>query len=270
MARQAGEKAHVWWVVGRSQPLAAAMVLDTPGRAGMLFYSSPAAPGVSRAAAVQVIGEISRDAICRGAAFVQATVYPSNRKLIRTLTDAGLTHLADLADMRLDFDLSTPARPAEPSPWVWRGYNQFTHEQLGEVILATYGESLDCPRLKGLRSGTQIVAGHRNTGVFSSATWWIIDAPDGTPAGCLLLNDVAGQRTTNIVYLGAVPAFRRQGLARAMLAHAQSIARAAGQLALTLAVDTRNTPAHQAYLQAGFIHVSKRVVYALCAKREEA
>ncbi|MCK4601123.1 MAG: GNAT family N-acetyltransferase, partial [Phycisphaerae bacterium] len=163
---------------------------------------------------------------------------------------------------------SVPAPPAEPPPWQWRDYEHFTEAQLGEVILATYEQSLDCPLLKGLRTGEEIVAGHRTTGVFCPGAWWIVDTSDGAPAGCILANDVADERTVNVVYLGVVPACRGQGLAAAMLQHARSIARARGKLALTLAVDTRNTYAHRVYVRAGFVPVARRGAYAACATVE--
>jgi len=244
------------------------MVLLAPGRTAMLFYSPPTAPGVSRSALAELVAAICRDAIARGAAFVQAVVHPSATKDIRMLANAGLSHLADLVDMRLDFDLSVPAPQAEPPPWRWRDYEHFNEAQLGEVILATYEQSLDCPLLKGLRTGEEIVASHRTTGVFCPGAWWIVDTPTGAPAGCLLVNDIVDERTANVVYLGVVPACRGKGLAAAMLQHAQSIARARGKLALTLAVDTRNTYAHTVYVREGFVHVARRGAYAACATVE--
>ena len=265
MARKAGHTIRFWRARRSRRALAAAMVLDTPGRAGMLFYSPPSAPGVSRSALVRLVRTITHDAIAHGAAFVQTTVNPSSKKDPRTLTDAGMVHLADLIDMRLDFDLSVPPPPPEPTPWRWRDYEHFTEAQLGDAILATYEQSLDCPLLKGLRSGADIVAGHRTTGVFSPTTWWIVDAPDGGPAGCLLVNDVANERIANIVYLGVLPASRGLGLGRTMLRHAQSVARQRDKLALTLAVDTRNTYAHNTYLREGFVQTFRRTVYVACA-----
>ncbi len=261
MVEQAGEKARLWWAMGKRQVLAVAMVLDRPGQAGMLFYSPPSASGVKTDALIELIAGITRESIARGDAFVQATLLPSATRDIRILADAGMAHLADLADMRLDFDLSSPAPEACPSPWQWRDHDHFTRRQLGQVILASYEQSLDCPLLKGLRTSAQVIAGHRATGVFSPTTWYLAGAADGTPAGCVLMNDVTAERAASIVYLGVVPEFRRQGLATAMVTHAQAIARSRHQLALTLAVDTRNTHARQAYLQAGFVQTVGRCVY---------
>ena len=269
-AHSAGDRARLWWAFRGRHVRAVAMVLDTPGRASLLYYSPPTAPGVGKSALAGLVEAISRDAIDRGAAFVQAAVHPSATKDIRMLTEAGLSHLADLVDMRLDFDLSVPAPPAEPPAWRWHPYEQITEAQLAEVVLATYERSLDCPRLRGLRTGEQVLAGHRATGVFCPAGWCIAYAPDGTPAGCLLVNDVADERASNVVYLGVVPACRGQGLAAAMLRRAESVARARDKLAITLAVDTRNTYAHSVYLRAGFVQVAERSVYAACAPAKNA
>jgi len=268
MARSAGEKVLFRRAMRHGRMSAAAMILDTPGRVGMLFYSSLSAPGVNRRDLVALLADIVSGAIGRGMAFVQATTSPSARKGPRLLKDAGMAHLADFIDMRCDFDLSIPPPHAEPPPWRWRDYSHFTETQLAEVILATYEQSLDCPMLKGLRSGAEIVAGHRATGVFCPSTWWLVETPEGNSAGCLLMNDVTNEAAANIVYLGVVPACRGRRLATAMLQHAKSVARKRGKLALTLSVDTRNTYALNAYLSSGFVHVSRRVIHVACAKAE--
>lgn len=48
------------------------------------------------------------------------------------------------------------------------------------------------------------------------------------------------------------PDFRRQGLGKAALAHAQSLARAAHCKTLHLEVDPQNRPAHALYVKSGF------------------
>jgi len=100
--------------------------------------------------------------------------------------------------------------------------------------------------------------------VFFPGGWWLAACPNDTPAGCLLANDAADERAVNIVYLGVVPACRGQGLGAAMLRQAESVARRRGKLALTLAVDARNTYAQRLYVRAGFVQVARRVVYAAC------
>ena len=59
----------------------------------------------------------------------------------------------------------------------------------------------------------------------------------------------------------SIPAARRRGFARALLAHAERLAVAAGCHTIHLEVDARNAPALACYAEAGFREVGRRPGY---------
>lgn len=66
-----------------------------------------------------------------------------------------------------------------------------------------------------------------------------------------------------ILNVGVVPAARRQGLGRALLAGAEDLARALGTQRIFLEVATDNTPARALYAAAGYTQVGQRPAYYL-------
>ncbi|MCZ7574681.1 MAG: GNAT family N-acetyltransferase [Ardenticatenaceae bacterium] len=61
-----------------------------------------------------------------------------------------------------------------------------------------------------------------------------------------------GRQTCHVNDIGVVPAYRRQGLARRLMAFAEERARARSLTAMTLAVTVRNQPAVTLYLSLGY------------------
>jgi len=118
--------------------------------------------------------------------------------------------------------------------------------ELEDVIRRSYECSGDCPGLAGVREIDDVIAGHRASGLFSPESWWIVRL-DGRSAGCLLLNESLAGGDGEVVYVGVVPEFRRQGLATAMLRQAISHARRVGWRRLALAADATNLPAIRLY-----------------------
>jgi len=166
-----------------------------------------------------------------------------------------------LVNMVLDFDLSVPPPSAFPPPWKWRNHHDFSDEELIGVIHATYENSLDCPLLKGLRSGEDIIAAHKSSGKYTPNAWWLADTPDGEPAGCLLVNDQPREKAANIVYLGVTTPHRGKGLGRKMTQHAIAITRRRNLLSLTLAVDSQNIYAVNIYESEGFVKTTQRIAH---------
>ncbi len=263
-AGRAVDSQRVWWAVDR-QCVAAAMVLDYPGRSGFLFYSPVTCPGVSRPAVVELARSISADAVANGLYFVQVILQPQCRTEIETLTEAGYRPLAELLYMRLALPPGRSAGAGRDG-LQWRSFGQFTEQELGEMIRATYVDSLDCPQLAGLRSMDDVIAAHKVSGTFCPDSWWIVHR-DGQPAGCILVNDSRSGGASDIVYMGVHWQHRRSGLAAAMLEHAALDAARRGRQSLTLAVDLRNQPALRVYRRMGFEGSESRLAYAFFADR---
>ncbi|MHC4563190.1 MAG: GNAT family N-acetyltransferase [Planctomycetota bacterium] len=261
-AQRDGRTMDFWWALRGRKPVAAAMVLDSPGRSAMLFYSHPDSPGVSTDATAQTIRTVCRQTFTRGIAFVQALLIGPPARQSRLLAEAGFSLLAELIMMRL----TLPAKPGEELPCqralTWRSYDQLPPEELRGLLPLTYEGSLDCPGLVGLRQADEIIASHKATGRFCPQTWWVVYDGD-TPAGCCLVNDNTGDNTANVVYLGVAPACRGRQIGRAMVRHATTVSHQRGRAAVTLAVDSRNTYAQRLYAAEGFAAKDRRSVYIL-------
>ena len=88
---------------------------------------------------------------------------------------------------------------------------------------------------------------------------WVACEPAGEPLGYLLGWWVVDE--LEILALGVVPSARRQGVGRALLAHAIAVTRGAGGRRITLEVGRDNAPARQLYEAAGFVVVNVRAGY---------
>jgi len=255
--------AMLWHARHGRRAVAAAMVVPNPGRFGVLLFSRFGVPGVDPSALATLLGCVWSAACETDLAFVQSLVPLEARGDIAVLESAGLEELAVLIYMRrnlLDADPAGNAPSQARDDWTWRTCEQLDEAKLCDVIARTYEGSLDCPALTGVRDIRDVVAGHRASGTFWPASWWIIER-HGEAAGCILVNGSASPRVAEVVYVGVVPGFRGQGVGRAMLDHAASEARREKNCAMTLAVDSRNAPALGLYASAGFTRVFSRVAY---------
>ena len=265
--RHRGAGGALLWQARRARRcVAAAMVVPNPGRFGMLLHSRCGSAGVDPVALATLVGRLSAAARDDGLVFVQALVHPEAAADIAMLESAGMVHLAELIYMRLDLLAGPDAGdgpgqpPAGPDPWTWRGCGEFTESELCEAMALTYEGSMDCPSLSGVRSIGDVLAGHKVSGVFRPSWWWLVER-DGKPAGCILVNGAASPQAAEIVYAGVAPAFRGQGLARAMVLRAAAQARRDTYYAVTLAVDSRNPRAVALYEAVGFRRVFSRQAY---------
>ncbi|MDP6637352.1 MAG: GNAT family N-acetyltransferase [Phycisphaerae bacterium] len=264
VSRSGSAAIRLWWSRSGRTTLAVALVVEGAGRISMLFFSPPDAPGVDCAQLVRLIGEISRDAVEGGMSLVQALIDPADSEQVAVLVDSGMMLLADLIYMSRNL-LSRPPEPKDArDDLTWRNYKQFTEAQLGEVILQSYTDSLDCPALRGVREMPDIIAGHKCSGAFCPEAWWIVGCGDqATPAGCILVNDSIRGPSADIIYMGVAREFRRQGLAGAMLDRAIAQASERNRQAVSVAVDTRNDHAIRVYEQSGFSEIHRRLAYVV-------
>ena len=136
------------------------------------------------------------------------------------------------------------------------------------ALLETYKGSLDCPEVNGIRSISEIIAGHQAQGTHEPDRWFLA-LNDEQPAGVLLLTEIPESASMEISYLGVLPRLRRRGIGRQLVMKAIADACAAQVAQLTLSVDVRNRPAQNLYRAAGFEVCGEREVYlALWASRQ--
>jgi len=182
---------------------------------------------------------------------LQSLFDPRQRLHEEALAQAGWHRLAVLHYMqKKGLPKYRPLRLPDPSIAVtsWDEKHRTLFER---AIAASYEQTLDCPGLLGLRRMTDILAGHMAAGQFCPAMWHVLHRDD-EPVGVVMVNQVVGQQTAELVYLGLSPAWRGRGLSLPLMEHAMGQAHAAGARSMLLAVDQANAPAIRLYERLGF------------------
>ncbi|MCX5672276.1 MAG: GNAT family N-acetyltransferase [Planctomycetota bacterium] len=201
-----------------------------------------------------------------GARLIQSLTEPEGASpLALAVERAGFDRLAVLSYMR------RPIRPEdrllEPPPSLaWHPYSLFRHRLFARTILSTYRESLDCPKLTGLRPINDTIATHKHTGTFRPRTWRLAIA-EGKPTGVVLVSENQGRG--DLVYLGVVPEARRRGIGRALMDRAIRDTAEVGLPQMGLAVDVSNIPAMRLYERAGFREIRRRLAHFVPGDRLE-
>ncbi len=194
-------------------------------------------------------------------AMMQAMVADENSKPARIFTAGGFNVLCRLTMMEAGVEIETPKAPAEDIQW--RFFGQVPEERFSDLILQTYEGSKDCPRLTGLRTGREILAGHRCSGLFEPEGWAILQFR-GRDAGVLLLNSTEEDpRRMELIYMGLAPWARGVGLGDSILDQAFDIARGKEKKTIRLAVDCENTSAIRLYRRFKFKETARQTVLAV-------
>jgi ribosomal protein S18 acetylase RimI-like enzyme len=249
---------------GQGRVLAAAMLVQSAGKTGFLVHSSAAAPGVDFGALVSLISHVCRLGLSGGLSMVQELLTAGGAQDIAALARAGLELLAELIYMRQELCEAHASVPVAGASRL--NYGQYEEPELGEVILRTYEDSRDCPRLRGVRRIEDIIAGHKASGIFCPEDWAIYYL-GAKAAGCILINDIASGEDAELVYFGVVPEFRGMGISRLMLRDGAAQLLARGKRRLLLAVDARNDFACRLYESEGFKPTHRALAYAIFADR---
>ena len=139
----------------------------------------------------------------------------------------------------------------------WVPFSPAVQPLFERTLELTYAQTHDCPELSGIRSTSDVLAGHRATGVFDPALWWVATR-DREPVGVLLLSRLPSHAALEIVYMGVAQPVRGQGVAHALLRRAVDAAGHDSDKELTLAVDERNAPARRLYARWGFAEFGRR------------
>ncbi len=140
------------------------------------------------------------------------------------------------------------ADAGEPSRW---------QPDLLRAMERSYEQTLDCPRMCGLRATRDVLDSHLGTGQWDGALWWIVYAAH-EPHGCMLLSRCPDQDTVELVYLGVSPQIRGQGIATRLLRLARASLHASDGATWSCAVDEANAPALALYERIGFVPYALR------------
>lgn len=152
----------------------------------------------------------------------------------------------------------TPAASLRWTPW-----ETLTPAQQHALLTAVGHASLDCCLLREILSVEDLLAGFYQQDAHAPAHWyalWVNESP--TPAGVLLLAPRHEVNRWELMLMGVVPEWRRQGLGRYILNDALALAQQAGARELLLSVDQDNTPAFDLYSRAGFSEYARQQVLA--------
>jgi GNAT superfamily N-acetyltransferase len=260
-ARAAAGPVIAWWALSSGRAAAAAAVLPGPGGTGMIFFTQPEVRGVRREWLVAAVAGAARQALAGDLAFVQSLAAPWRKAPMEVLAAAGFERLAELVYLRRE--VTRGDGRGEDAGVGWTHVGECGEAELARLLLLTYEDSIDCPRLYGLRTIEQTIAGHKGLGPHHSEWWWIATV-QGRPAGCILLcESAASSGCIEVAYMGVAAEFRRRGLGRRMLRRAAAMACRQGREALTVAVDAANTGAATLYADEGYREIDRRVAFLL-------
>jgi len=233
--------------------------IPSPGRTTMFMLPGAGPPSESSPAADLLLDAAFVDARAEGIHLAQVLLDPSdipNRELLKR---NGFISLAELIYLQI-IPHRPVAMPAIPDNFALQRYSQSTHALFAAAILESYRDSLDCPGLAGMREIEDIILGHKAAGDFDPDTWFVL-TENTIPAGVLLLSTVTGHDTTELVYIGLAPGARGRGLGHFLLELAMHATQAAKNRRLTLAVDSRNTPALKLYYTHGLQRIATKLAY---------
>lgn len=124
----------------------------------------------------------------------------------------------------------------------------------------TYIDTLDCPRLNGLRETEDVLAGYRAAGTYSPDLWFHV-THEGNPVGCLILTEHLDFDQLELVYMGLVPECRGRGWGRDLVRYAQWIGHQRKRNGLILAVDLDNFPARRVYESLNMQPLEERHIF---------
>ncbi len=258
LREQSPGRPTLWWTRTDDTPVAAVLLLRSPGRTGLVVHSTTDYGLVEVAPLAALLAGLAEQVVGPEMVLLQALLLPESRQDIRAFAQAGYEQLAELIFLRL----SVRSRPLPPAPpgIEFCPYTPEMHARFAEAIRGSYVQSLDCPGLEGLRDVEEIIAGHKASGVYRPELWTVA-LRAGQPAGVILLSDNPAQNSLEVVYMGVSAQCRRRGLGRALLERAVRQAAEAGRAGLSLAVDSNNRPARQLYASMGFVATTRRLAW---------
>jgi ribosomal protein S18 acetylase RimI-like enzyme len=224
----------------------------------MLMLAPGGRPRAGRAAAAGALV----DAVCghfpaRGVTLAQVLLDPADAGARQLYLGRGFRQMAELQYLQADVRRGHPAPPLPPG-FDWVTYSPAGHATFAATIVESYRDSLDCPGLNGVRDIEDVIAGHKSSGEFDPA-WWFLLREAGRPVAVLLLSRTAHAGTSELVYLGLVPAARGRGLGDVVMRQALHAVASQGPGTLALAVDAGNAPAIRLYHRHGLRRVGSKL-----------
>ncbi len=242
---------RLWGAFEKRNMVAVVLLSISRGKVGFLYYCPTSSRSVDEAALRDLVSAASTGALNDGVPVVQAFAAPDSPEDIAMLTEAGMRKAAELIHMNCSLSNVKLTPSLKESEFEFVTINEINISTLTNLIPSTYIDSLDCPKMLGIRKTKDVIESHKNTGIYSPSTWYIAMA-DGRPAGCVLLNSSSRPGFMELVYMGVAPEFRGRGLGRRMIMHSINTAFSCHYASIHLAVDAGNIYAKRVYEEAGF------------------
>lgn len=209
----------------------------------------------------QLIQAAIAHARCQHGKHLQCLLEPAEELLAALLNRNGVPRIGDLwvmqrpAQARRKLPVCAPPESARLMP-IGDDYNS---PELAALLQATYRDSRDFPQLIHTRTGEEAIQTHRWQGDFNPQTWfWICQVSQ--PVGVLLLSSHSESFQWELVYLGILPEFRRQGWGRYAM-HAVLSNEEFADRSFFLGVDALNHSAIGLYESFGFVRESLQQVH---------
>lgn len=229
----------------------------SPGRTMLLFTPGRITRHTPFDAVEQLLDEMTRHYTAQDVHLAQFLIDPADRTIHALYEKCGFSLLAEL--LYLQRSLRRPAAaPPLPEGFSLINYSPETHQAFAQAITRSYQQSLDCPALNGIRHIDDVIAGHQATGEFDPSLWFLLQER-GEPLAVLLLSPSVQPRTLELVYLGLAVQARGRGLGDLMMNLALATVSDHACETLSLAVDSRNSPAMNLYYRHGMTRVASRL-----------
>jgi mycothiol synthase len=258
-AMQRGIDLNDLWVADQGGRVTwAVLPIVSPGRT-MLILAPGGRPRGERGDEVAraLVEAVCEHCLARGVALAQVLLDPADAAARGVYLGGSFRQMAELLYLQADVRRTYPA-PPPPEGFRWVTYTPAEHARFAATISASYRESLDCPALNGVRDIEDVMAGHKASGDFDPA-WWFLLCDREEPRAVLLLSRTPPTGTAELVYLGLVPAARGSGLGDLVMRQALHQVAAHGPGRLALAVDAGNAPALRLYHRHGLRKIGSKL-----------
>ncbi|MCA9126437.1 MAG: GNAT family N-acetyltransferase [Planctomycetales bacterium] len=243
-----------------AQRCAAAYMLPLPGRV-MTLGGVRCTPN-DRPAAVELLRHCIQRANDVGTMQTQAIVEVDDLNTANILECTYFVRLTSVAHLCLALDGATDAhRPAGlgTSAVEFAAAGEYEAD-LAQLIVETFDQTLDCPKLNGIRTAADVLTGFMDGKTLADLPNWYVILIHQQLAGCLLMMEHP-RGIMELAYLGIVPSHRGRNLGSILMSKAIEISRAANAQYLVAAADKDNWPVLSIYQRFGFGEVKSLDVW---------
>jgi ribosomal protein S18 acetylase RimI-like enzyme len=192
-----------------------------------------------------LLNELIRRADLANAWFAQCLLQSKSNHDRTVMLANGFTHIAALRTLKWKPDGIRSTRVTDDALTVHDYEADSDRPRLIRLLEATWGESLDCPKLNGHRTGAEAVQSHDGG---DTSLWRFFRLAD-QDVGMALVS--MGESGLSLDYIGVVPHVRGHGIGQQILQHVLNLAETK-ELAVHLSVDMAIEPAIRIYESLGF------------------